>query len=469
METVGIDKLAFAIADLVDVGVFAVDRDMRIVVWNRFMERHSGRQRGELLGQMLFEAFPELPQKWLRRKFESVFLLGSFAFSGWEHRPYLFRFDHSRPITGGVDAMRQNCTFIPIRDEGDISAVCVTITDVTDICLAYQELQKRERLVSDALAQLTARNEQLSLANAQLEQAHQQLLQSEKLAAIGQLAAGVAHEINNPVGFVLSNLNSLDDYIRDLFDVIDAYIGAESTLDAELKTRLSAVRRERDLMYLREDAPTLVRESKEGLSRVREIVVDLRDFSRIDSSHAWEWVDLHRTIESTLNIVGKEVRYHAELVRSFGELPMVRCIPSQIGQVIMNLVINAAHACASVAASSGRAGETVTVRTGRVDGEESVWVEVEDTGCGIPEENLKRVFEPFFTTKPVGQGTGLGLSVIYGIVSAHGGSIDVRSVVGEGTTFRVVLPTAGAGTASEPQTDQSTTANAQLGNATEQR
>ena len=109
------------------------------------------------------------------------------------------------------------------------------------------------------------------------------------------------------------------------------------------------------------------------------------------------------------------------------------------------------------------------VRTGRVEGEEAVWIEVEDTGCGIPEENLKRVFEPFFTTKPVGQGTGLGLSVIYGIVSAHGGSIDVRSVVGEGTTFRVVLPIAGAGTASEPQTDQSTTANAQLGNATEQR
>ena len=197
-------------------------------------------------------------------------------------------------------------------------------------------------------------------------------------------------------------------------------------------------------MYLREDAPTLVRESKEGLSRVREIVVDLRDFSRIDSSHAWEWVDLHRTIESTLNIVGKEVRYHAELVRSFGELPMVRCIPSQVGQVIMNLVINAAHACASVAASSGRAGETVVVRTGRVEGEEAVWIEVEDTGCGIPEENLGRIFDRFFTYRPdhptTHRHTGLGLSIVKAIVEGYGGNVSAANREAGGAVFEVRIP-----------------------------
>lgn len=443
MEPVGADKLAFAIADLVDVGVFAVDRGMRVVTWNGFMERHSGRARVEMLGCSLFDAFPELPEKWLRRKFESVFLLGSYAFSGWEHRPYLFRFDHNRPITGGLDAMRQNCTFIPIRDGEDVTAVCVTITDMTDICIAYQELQKRERLVSDALEQLTERNRELSSANAQLEQAHQQLLQSEKLAAIGQLAAGVAHEINNPVGFVLSNLNSLESYVHDLLEVIDAYMGAEASLGTEERGRLSAARRDADLDYLREDAPALLRESREGLARVREIVVDLRDFSRVDSSHAWEWVDLHRCIESTLNIVGKEVRYRAELVRCFGELPQVRCIPSQIGQVVLNLVINAAHACAGTGTDA--VSGMVCVRTGTVPGEDAVWIEVQDTGCGIAPENMKRIFEPFFTTKPVGQGTGLGLSVTYGIVSAHGGTIDVRSVVNHGTTFRIVLPVDHAG------------------------
>ncbi|WP_118182368.1 ATP-binding protein [Paraburkholderia phosphatilytica] len=443
MEPVGADKLAFAIADLVDVGVFAVDRGMRVVIWNGFMERHSGRARADMLGGSLFDVFPDLPEKWLRRKFESVFLLGSYAFSGWEHRPYLFRFDHNRPITGGLDAMRQNCTFIPIRDGEDVTAVCVTITDMTDICIAYQELQKRERLVSDALEQLTERNHELSSANAQLEQAHQQLLQSEKLAAIGQLAAGVAHEINNPVGFVLSNLNSLESYVHDLLEVIDAYMGAEASLGTEERGRLSAARRDADLDYVREDAPALLRESREGLARVREIVVDLRDFSRVDTSHAWEWVDLHRCIESTLNIVGKEVRYRAELVRCFGELPQVRCIPSQIGQVVLNLVINAAHACAGTGTDA--VSGMVCVRTGIVAGEDAVWIEVQDTGCGIAPENMKRIFEPFFTTKPVGQGTGLGLSVTYGIVSAHGGTIDVRSVVNQGTTFRIVLPVDHAG------------------------
>jgi two-component system, NtrC family, sensor kinase len=437
MESGRADTLEFGIADLVDVGVFAIDRDMRILVWNGFMERHSGRNRAELLGRALFDAFPELPEKWLRKKFESVFQLGSYAFSDWQHRPYLFRFDHNRPITGALDAMRQNCTFIPIKNGAEAGAVCVTISDVTDVCIAWQELQKRERLVSDALEQLTERNRELSAANAQLEQAHQQLLQSEKLAAIGQLAAGVAHEINNPVGFVLSNLNSLDTYVHDLFGVIDAYSGVEAQLGADEQRRLSAVRRDADLEYLREDAPTLLHESREGLSRVREIVVDLRNFSRVDSTHTWEWVDLHRCIESTLNIVGKEVRYHAELVRSFGELPQIRCVPSQIGQVVMNLVMNAAHACAS---SAHAAPGMVCIRTGTMPDGDAVWLEVQDTGCGIAPENLKRIFEPFFTTKPVGQGTGLGLSVTYGIVNAHGGSVDVRSVVSEGTTFRITLP-----------------------------
>lgn len=438
MELVEADTLEFAVADLVDVGVFAVERDMRVLLWNGFMESHSGCNRSELLGRPLFDAFPELPEKWLRKKFESVFQLGSYAFSDWQHRPYLFRFKHNRPITGALDAMRQNCTFIPIRNGAEVNAVCVTISDATDVCIAWEELQKRERLVSDALEQLTERNRELSTANAQLEQAHQQLLQSEKLAAIGQLAAGVAHEINNPVGFVLSNLNSLDTYVHDLFSVIDAYVAVEAQLGADELRRLLAVRRDADLEYLREDAPTLLRESREGLSRVREIVVDLRDFSRVDSTHTWEWVDLHRCIESTLNIVGKEVRYHAELVRSFGELPQIHCVPSQIGQVVMNLVMNAAHACATTGANA--APGMVCVRTGAAPGGDAVWLEVQDTGCGIAPENLKRIFEPFFTTKPVGQGTGLGLSVTYGIVSAHGGSVDVHSVVHEGTTFRIMLP-----------------------------
>ncbi|RDK04646.1 ATP-binding protein [Paraburkholderia lacunae] len=435
-------NLSEAIVELVNCGVFAVDRDLRILTWNRFMQSHTGRFAETVIGMDLLEAFPELPQQWLRRKIEGVFVLGTPAYSSWEHRPFLFRFEHSRPITGTIDAMRQNCSFIPIEDnQGEVAAVAVTIVDATDVCIAYGELQEREKTVSSALAELTVRNRQLTELNEELAHAHQQLLQSEKLAAIGQLAAGVAHEINNPVGFVLSNLNTLEGYIRTLIryaEDIDRLVGKAAP---SLKTDLRALAENADLDYLLGDAPTLVQESREGLARVRTIVIDLRDFSRIDSTHVWEWTDIHRCIESTLNIVHNEVKYRAHLVRDYAELPLVQCIPSQISQVVLNLVVNAAQAYSGNHDQLNPAAGTITIRTGVEPADASrVWFEVADAACGIPPEHIKRIFDPFFTTKPVGQGTGLGLSVTYGIVNAHHGQISVTSTVGMGTTFRVTLP-----------------------------
>lgn len=434
-------QLSEAIVDLVNCGVFSVDRDMRILSWNRFMQYHSGRASEDVIGQDMFALFPELPEKWLRKKIESVFILGVSTYTSWEHRPYLFRFNHTRPITDTIDSMRQNCSFIPIEDgQGSVIAVGVTLIDATDICLALGELRKREKVATDALAELTVRNTQLSALNDQLAQAHQQLLQSEKLAAIGQLAAGIAHEINNPVGFVLSNLNALQRYL----DTLIAYARDVERLASEaqpaLAAQLAAMAKTADFDYLVMDTPVLVSESKEGLARVRDIVVDLRDFSRVDSAHQWEQVDIHRCIESTLNIVHNEIKYQAELVREYGEVPPVSCIPSQINQVVLNLVVNAAQ---SYGGQRRRAGErgTITLRTGCDAGDpEHVWFEVADAGSGIAPENLTRIFDPFFTTKPVGQGTGLGLSVTYGIVNAHSGRIDVSSTLGVGTTFRVTLP-----------------------------
>lgn len=279
------------------------------------------------------------------------------------------------------------------------------------------------------------RNAQLSALNEELAQAHQQLLQSEKLAAIGQLAAGIAHEINNPVGFVLSNLNSLQRYMSTLLDYarsLDQLIGQHTpSLDAQLLALAQAA----DIEFLAEDGPALVAESQEGLTRVRDIVVDLRDFSRVDSAHQWDQVDIHRCIESTLNIAHNEVKYQADLVREYSELPAVTCIPSQINQVVLNLVVNAAQSYAGKSTQGGGRG-TITVRTGTdATDAASIWFEVADAGSGIAPENLKRIFDPFFTTKPVGKGTGLGLSLTYGIVRAHGGRIDVSSTVGVGTTF----------------------------------
>ncbi len=263
-----------------------------------------------------------------------------------------------------------------------------------------------------------------------LEEAHNQLLQSEKLAAIGQLAAGVAHEINNPIGFVNSNLATLRRYVDDLLRVIAAFEAAEPALaDGAARARLAALKEAVDLAFLREDIGALIAESIDGTSRVRRIVQDLRDFARTGDID-WQLADLHECIESTLNVAANEIRYKAEVVRAYGELPPVECVAAQLNQVFLNLLVNAAQAI------EGRG--TITIRSGR-DGDEA-WLAFADDGPGIPAEILPRIFDPFFTTKPVGTGTGLGLSVSYGIVQKHGGRIEVSSAPGQGATFTIRLP-----------------------------
>ena len=413
------------LVDRIEIGVFVVDKDYRVVLWNRFMALHSQHAAETVVGKSLFEAFPELPQKWLARKIDSVFVLGNYAFTSWEQRPFLFRFNHNRPITGGVDAMRQNCTLIPQKnDHGDVELVCITLSDFTDTAMYQNRL-------NDLIDQL--KNEkaaQLKLIK-KLEDTQGQLLQSEKMASVGQLAAGVAHEINNPIGFINSNLGSLKEQVEGLLSVIAAYEQAESALAAQ-PALLESVRRAKeqaDLDYLRDDIRSLIDESREGVVRVKQIVDNLKDFSRVDLSE-WHFANLEQGLESTLNIVWNEIKYKAEVVKEYARLPEIECIASQINQVFMNLLVNAAYAI--------KERGTITLRTGCDTSE--VWVEVEDTGAGIRPEHLARIFEPFFTTKPIGKGTGLGLSLAYGIVQRHHGRLDVRSKVGHGTTFRMSLP-----------------------------
>jgi two-component system, NtrC family, sensor kinase len=280
-------------------------------------------------------------------------------------------------------------------------------------------------------------NEELKELNGKLSDAQDKLVQSEKLASIGQLAAGVAHEINNPIGYIFSNFGTLEKYIADLFEMLGAYEEAESQL-ANLPTAasLKALRERVELDFLKDDIPTLMAESKEGITRVRKIVQDLKDFSRVDAHQEWVWADLHHGINSTLNIVNNEIKYKAEVVKEYGELPDVYCLPSELNQVIMNLLVNAAHA---ITAERGQ----ITIRTGCNEAKTDAWLEVADNGSGISKENLGRIFDPFFTTKPVGKGTGLGLSLAYGIVQKHRGRLEVDSEVGKGTTFRVTVPVQG--------------------------
>ena len=306
--------------------------------------------------------------------------------------------------------------------------------------LMSQELTERNRDLLRELgekqrteAELQSEKSEQAVLIRKLEEAHNQLLQSEKMASIGQLAAGVAHEINNPIGYVNSNLGKLREYVEQLLAVLSAYEEAEALLPegAAVVGKLRSLKAAADLDYLKEDVRALLRESSEGTTRVRNIVQDLKDFSHVDEGE-WQWADLHRGLDSTLNVVNNEIKYKADVVKEYGVIPQIECLASQLNQVFMNLIVNAAHAIVE-----GKRG-TITLRTGCDD--RQVWVEVGDTGSGIAPENLKRIFDPFFTTKPVGKGTGLGLSLAYGIVQKHGGQIEVNSELGRGTAFRVVLP-----------------------------
>ena len=319
----------------------------------------------------------------------------------------------------GVVCLNRDASSAPYTEEDMSNAAPVgnLIAIVIDNIRLHREAQERIG--------------ELQVLNDRLQAAHAQLLQSEKMASIGQLAAGIAHEINNPVGYVASNLGTLQRYVNDLFRLINACEKAESChlADPALNAELASLKRDIDLAFLQEDTVSLVRESQEGLGRVRKIIQDLKEFSHVDRAE-WQWTDLHAGLESTLNIVWNELKYKAEVVKNYGKLPQVECIPSQINQVFMNLLVNAAQAI--------EGHGIITIVTG-AEGE-WVYVDITDTGRGMSAEVQKRIFEPFFTTKPVGKGTGLGLSLSYGIVAKHHGRIDVRSTPSEGASFRVWIP-----------------------------
>jgi len=292
-----------------------------------------------------------------------------------------------------------------------------------------EHLEGRVRERTDELVQTNAR---LQTEMAERKQLESLLVQSEKLASIGQLAAGVAHEINNPLAFLASNFSMLEQYLAGLFQMLAAYEEAEASVaSAEAAERIVATRARVDLAYLMQDLPVLVAESRGGMDRVGKIVQDLKDFSHVDSEQDWQWADLRVGLASTFNIVASDLRHAADIVTDYGAMPDIECLPSQLNQVFMNLMLNAAQA---IGPQRGR----ISIRTG-CRGDE-VWVEIGDSGCGIPAHVLPRIFDPFFTTKAIGKGTGLGLSLSYGIVQNHHGRIDVETAAGKGSTFRVTLP-----------------------------
>jgi len=296
---------------------------------------------------------------------------------------------------------------------------------------ALVQLNERlEQRVQERTTELNERNTEVQQAYDDLKKVQGQLLQQDKMASIGQLAAGVAHEINNPMGFIISNLGSLGKYVEKMTDYLASDEKLLAGCDPETRQMAAQERLKYKIDHICRDMPELIAESSEGAQRVRQIVQDLKSFSRIDGAQ-FAAADINEGLESTISIAWNELKYKATIIKEYGQLPLVWCNLGQLNQVFLNILVNAAHAI--------KVQGEIRIATREAEG--AVRIVISDSGDGIPPEHIKRIFDPFFTTKEVGKGTGLGLAIAYDIVvNKHGGLIEVESEIGTGSTFTITLP-----------------------------
>lgn len=300
------------------------------------------------------------------------------------------------------------------------------------------ELKELNRSLEDRVEQRTQqlrnKNRQLEQANQEIKEAQSRLLQSEKMASVGVLAAGVAHEINNPIGFVMSNLRSLEIYSQNYRSLITEYAVLVTLADPDARQaqqlKIDQLGEKYDLEFMNDDLDSLLQDSIEGTERVRDIVKGLKDFSHVDTISSYAMCDLNVCIKSTLKVVNNELKYHCDIKTELAILPPTYCCSGQISQVLLNLILNAGHAI------EGQG--VITIQSQQVD--ELLEVSVTDTGKGIAVELLDKLFDPFYTTKPVGEGTGLGLAIAYGIAKEHQGEIRVVSEPDKGSCFTLSIP-----------------------------
>lgn len=325
----------------------------------------------------------------------------------------------------------------PLRDkDGRVVAAIEMVEDITDSKKAQEQMEHLNReLIANEKALKNILYD-LNHAHEKLKNTQGQLIQSEKLASIGQLAAGVAHEINNPLGFISSNLSTLNQYIEGITEFLRAVENLKSAIDradwektVQIKNEMTELEEKLDIKFVTGDIDSLLRESRDGVERIKTIVLDLKTFSHKDEGERM-MADLNEILEKVLHIVWNEIKYKAELKKEYGVIPLIQCNPQLLGQVFINLLINAVQAIEDKG--------TIMVKTFLQDKE--VKVQISDSGRGIPPENLVKIFEPFFTTKDAKKGTGLGLSVVYELVRKHGGTVDAQSEVGKGATFTVSFP-----------------------------
>jgi two-component system NtrC family sensor kinase len=303
----------------------------------------------------------------------------------------------------------------------------IPIKNDTEIGLLTASFNEMSRNITEVRTELRNKITELEKTNLNLVQTQSQLVQSAKLASIGQLVAGVAHELNNPIGFIYSNMDPLKDYASTLLELIEI---AEKNPE-----KLKEATFEKDLSYISQDLPKLIASFEDGARRVKDIVIGLRNFSRLEEKNSTP-TNIIEIIETTLQLISGELKNRIDVVKDFKELPLIHCNRSQISQVIMNLLSNAAQAIQG----TGKIWITTKIIPAIEKEKEKVCISIQDNGLGISPDAIEKIFDPFFTTKDVGRGTGLGLSISYGIIQNHGGTIQVRSEESKGTEFTIFLP-----------------------------
>ncbi|MBI2560224.1 MAG: PAS domain S-box protein, partial [Planctomycetes bacterium] len=399
------------------VGLSLIDRDMKVVWMNKLQSKWFG-EIGELRGMQCYNAYwnnNEICQECPSRR---TFTSGNLEKSVKSY------------ITPDGKQKWYNITSSPLKSStGHVTYVLELIEDVTN----EKEAEEKFKKMHESVVQVNTR---LELYINKLKSTQRQLIQAEKMASVGQMASSVAHEINNPLSYVDNNLYILTRYSERIGKFVKKCEEGKPIVEKGDVTQIMTffkevqdLKKEIKLDVILKDFDEVIEESSSGIEQIKRITSNLSIFSHIGEELP-KSTNLNKVIEGILTVVWGELKYKAEIIKEYGDIPDMKCYPQQLGQVFMNLLMNAAHSIEG----SGK----ITIKTYKADN--NIYVEVKDTGKGMPEEVKSKIFEPFFTTKEPGKGTGLGLTVAYNIVQKHFGRIEVSSKVGEGTTFTVVLP-----------------------------